>query len=167
MLAALLVSVLLMIAALVCMVCGLVWSRRRGRTAWNERALARGAPSGAERRRVRPYLRHGAPAPDPETAHLTVRVATDLRRRLDNSWYFTGMVLFLVGNALTLITRSAGQYDSPVFMWFGIAVFVLALSSPLYRQAALDRANLALAINRELAELYEAPNEEPPPPRER
>lgn len=52
-------------------------------------------------------------------------------------------------------------------MWLGIAAFVIAVGFPFYRQAMLDQANLALAINRELAELHEAPDEEPSPPRER
>lgn len=158
-----------MVLALICMVWGLIWNHRRGRADWSERALAREAPIGAERRRVRPYLRHGAPAPDPETAHLTVRVAADLHRRLENPWYFTGMSLFLLGNAFTLFTftRTLGQEGPPVLQWLGIAAIFVAVSSPFYRQAMLDQANLALAINQELAELYEAPDEEPSPPRER
>ncbi|HJE57448.1 MAG TPA: hypothetical protein K8V84_02865 [Nocardiopsis listeri] len=155
-----------MVAALVCVVRGHVWNRRRGRAAWNERALAHKAPIGAERRRVRPYLRHGAPAPDPETAHLTVRVATDLNRRWENPWYFSGMTLFLLGYALVLIGRSMVQDGFSVFLWIGIAVFSLAVCSPFHRQAMLDRARAAPAINRELAGRYEEPDVGPPRPRQ-
>lgn len=156
-----------MAVALVCLVRGNVWNHRRRRADWSERSLAQKAPLGAERRRVRPYLRHGAPAPDPETAHLIVRMATDLLRRLENPWYFSGMILFLIGNSLALIARSADQGGPDVFLWFGIVAFSFAASSPLHRQEMLDQARLALAINRELAELYEVPDEDPPPPRER
>lgn len=156
-----------MVAALVCVARGHVWNHRRGRTHWRERALAHKAPIGAERRRIRPYLRHGAPAPDPETAQLTVTAATDLNRRWQNPWYFSGMILFLLGNSVILIARSMVQDGSSVFLWLGVAAFSFAATSPFYRQAMLDRARPALAINRELAELYEVPDEEPPHPRER
>lgn len=160
-------SFLLMVTALVCVARGHVWNRRRGRAGWSERTLAHKAPIGAERRRVRPYLRHGAPASDPETAHLTVRAANDLNRRWRNPWYFSGMILFLLGNSVILIARSMVQVGYSVFLWLGIAAFAFAVCLPFYRQAMLDRARLALVINQGLAGRYEDPAVEPPHPRER
>ncbi|SIO91306.1 hypothetical protein [Nocardiopsis sp. JB363] len=156
-----------MVAALVCMTRGHVWNRRRGRADWSERALAHKTPIGAERRRVRPYLRHGTPAPDPETAHLTVRVATELNHRWENPWYFSGVILFLLGNSLILLARSMIQDGFSVFLWLGISAFSFAVCFPFYRQAMLDRARLALATNQDLASWHQEPDAEPPHPRER
>lgn len=155
--------VLSVTGVLVCTVADVLWNRRRNRFGWSERALALDAPASAEQSRVSPYLRHGATAPDPELAHLAVRVAELKRRRLENPWPHAGACLFLLGSSLAVIVRSVdGGFVG--LLWFGIAGSALAVCAPLLRRLMLARADLALAANRELAERYEVPEEEPPPP---
>ncbi|GAA1073116.1 MAG: hypothetical protein JK586_05605 [Nocardiopsis sp. BM-2018] len=161
-----LIPLVFLTAAFVCMLLAFLWNRRGQRSEWSDRALARQAPTSAERTRVSPYLRHGATAPDPELAHLTVRVAEDLRRRLENPWYHTGIGLFVFGSALSLIIN-AQDWGVPGLMWFGFAVVVLVFHTAFYRRVTLGRADRALAANQGLAERYEVPEETPPPPRER
>ncbi|WP_017581343.1 hypothetical protein [Nocardiopsis valliformis] len=162
-----LIPLVFLTAAFVCMLLAFLWNRRGQRTDWSDRALARQAPISTERNRVSLYLRHGAAAPDPELAHLTVRVAEDLRRRLENPWYHTGIGLFVFGSALHLVIN-AQDWGVPVLMWFGFAAVVPVFYAAFYRRVMLDRADRALAANRELAERYVMPEEEPaPPPRER
>ncbi|GAA1468953.1 hypothetical protein NE857_31815 [Nocardiopsis exhalans] len=163
-----LIPLVFLTAALVCMVLAFLWNRRRQRADWSERALALKAPISTERKRVILYLRHGAAAPDPELAHLTVRVAEDLRRRLENPWQHTGLALFVFGSALNLIIGSLLRGGPVGLAWFGFAAIAVVVWGVFHRQVVLDRADRALAANRELAEQYVVPEEGPvPPPRER
>lgn len=162
-----LVPLVILTVGLVCMMLGLLWNRHRQRTLRGERALALNAPISTERKRVSLYLRHGATAPDPDLAHLTVRVAADRRRRLENPWFHTGVSLSVFGSALNLIIGSLLGEGPVGLMWLGFAGIALAVGATFLRRAALDRADRALAANLELAELYEVPEEKPAPPRER
>lgn len=159
----LLFSFLIQLTGGVCMVLALLWNRRRGRADWSERALALKAPVGAEQRRVRPYLRDGGAAPDPELAYLTVRVAEQRRRQMENPWHVTEAGLFLFGTALAMVIRSV-QSGYPGLVWFGLTGLALAVCGPFLRQLTLSRMDRALAANRDLAARYEVPEEEPPPP---
>lgn len=159
-----LLMVLSVAVVLVCTAAGVVWNRRRQRADWSERALTRQAPTSAERKRVSLYLRHGAAAPDPALAHLTVRAAEDLRRRLENPWYHAGLSLFVSGSALNLIFGSLLRGGPVGLLWFGFAGIVLVAWGVFHRQATLDRADRALAADRELAGRYAAPEEGPAPP---
>lgn len=159
----LLFAFLVQLAGGVCVVLALLWNRRRGRADWSERALSLKAPGREEQRRVRPYLRGGGTAPDPELAYLTVRVAEQRRRRMENPWYVPGVSLFLFGAALNMVIRSV-QSGYPGLLWFGLAGVALSACGPYLRRLTLARADRALTANREMAEQYEVPEEEPPPP---
>ncbi|MFE9243226.1 hypothetical protein [Nocardiopsis sp. NPDC006938] len=158
-----LLGLLLQSAALVLLVLGAIWSFRRKRFTWSERALAREEPTSAERRPVRAHLRDGTVAPDPALAHLTVRAAEHRVRRLDNPWLVSGASVNCMGISLFSIHYS---YPGPV-LWMAFALFPVALCAPFVRQVALDRARRALEANRELAALHVVVPEEPAAPRER
>ncbi|MFE1167381.1 hypothetical protein [Nocardiopsis sp. NPDC058789] len=148
-------------AGAVSLILALLWNRRRGRFGWSERARARLAPGSAERRRVRPFLRDGTAAPDPELARLTVRVAEHRVRSLENPWQVPGTSLFAMGAGLFAFAQFHSAYGFGPLAWWGLALCALAVNGPLVRRIALDRARRALAANRELAEPH-ADSEEPP-----
>ncbi|MBQ1082230.1 hypothetical protein [Nocardiopsis sp. B62] len=163
------IALLLQTAGLVHLILAVLWNRRRGRYGWSERARWLSAPGSAETSRVRPYLRDGATAPDPELAHLTVRVAEHRVRQFENPWQVTGASLAAMGIGLFAVGQAYSGH-APHILWLGLVLFTLATTAPLYRRSVLDRAERALETNRDLASQYDGPVGEPPQqaaPRER
>ncbi|GAB3706035.1 hypothetical protein [Nocardiopsis oceani] len=146
-------------------VLGARWNRQRGRPGFMHRALPTDAPTSAEMSSVKPYLRSGETAPDPELARLTVSAARELLRRWDNPWQTVGLCLVL-GIAILNLLQVALNLGNWLPAGFAIAALALGIHLPLQRRRDLFRARRAIEANGDLAaEAPEAPA--PPPPRER
>lgn len=143
---------LLLAAAITFLALGSRWNRRKGRPGWKQRELAAQAPSSADRRRVRPYIRSGETAPDPELARLTVATAREHLRVWENPWQQYGYFLFIaamllnVGQMLLIGNASAG-----VLYVFLPLLALAGAYYPLKRRRTLPRARRAIGANKALA----------------
>ncbi|WP_017585793.1 hypothetical protein [Nocardiopsis ganjiahuensis] len=154
-------AALLLAAALTCLALGARWNRLHGRPNWKQRELAAQAPTSAEQRRVRPYLRSGETAPDPELARLTVATARERLRVWENPWQQYGYFLFIAAMLFNLASMTVtGNASAGVLYVFLPVLAALAAYYPLKRRRAVPRARRAIEANEEPAARAPAPSDD-------
>ncbi|GHC95800.1 hypothetical protein GCM10007079_47670 [Nocardiopsis terrae] len=141
-----------LVAAAVCMALGTRWNRRHDRPNRSRREPAAQAPPAADRRRVRPYVRSGEAAPDPERARLTVATARELLRAWENPWLPYGHVLFVSSILLNLGQMVlGGRVPAGVLYALLLPLTAFAVYHPVKRRRVLPPARRAIEANEALA----------------
>ncbi|WP_460754133.1 hypothetical protein [Nocardiopsis oceani] len=137
------------------------WNRARGRPGYWSWAPTGETTGHEERRRVRHLVRSGETAPDAATAHLTVRVAQDLRLRWENPWAWKAQTLVFAIVALNTVNLILNRPGTPWMVLIAALGAAAALTAvvPYQRRRDLRRVGKAVRANEDLA--AEAP-EEPP-----
>ncbi|MGW5875231.1 ABC transporter permease [Nocardiopsis terrae] len=177
-------NVLLAIAVtgvFVCTVADVVWNRRHGRAPFRVAGSARGfgpgqhlderrregiGPHIAQRhRRAERFIRRGECAQSPRTALLVCRWAAQTYEHWENPWAAWNAVFLapLFAGLLALTDRLIPE----TALVLAAGLLLPALAVPVHRVRVLRRSARAIETNLDLAARHEAPEEEPPPPRER
>ncbi|WP_017603140.1 hypothetical protein [Nocardiopsis alkaliphila] len=145
---------LLAVALIFCAVSAWRWNRRHGQPGWLLREQWRTqTPDMAAQRRVRPYVKGARPAPDAESARLTVATARARLRAWENPWQVALQSLLVLVMALQVAALGGVYLAWPsALVWLCVLVLVsFAVYLPFRLRSVVGHSRRALELNEGLA----------------